>query len=88
MAPRQGRQGQLEGQFPLPEKLPGLLAADGVNAPHAALAPFAPLGHALGRLQAVEVVGVNPPVANTDAFLERRVEGNIQRRYAPRDGKR
>ena len=51
--------------------LPHLVTAQRPHALDADLATFAAFGHALGGFETVEVVFLNPAVADADAFAQR-----------------
>lgn len=70
---------------PRPEEVPHVLAAHRVNLSHSGFAARPPLGHALGRFQAVNVVGIDSPVTDADTFPQRRPEGHVDGRNPPGD---
>ena len=55
---------------------------------HAGLAALPSFGHALGRFQAVDVVGIDAAVTDTNALAHRSAVGNFHRRNPPRHRQR
>src|SRR5207248_2988510 len=62
------------------QRLPDVVAADGVQGHDAAFAPLAPFDHALYRFQAVEVIAVHAAAADAQRFLYFRAQRHVERR--------
>ncbi len=75
-------------QSPAGQRLPHGLTAPGLDRGHAGLAPLAPFDQALERLQAVNVIAVEPAVAHADHFLDLGSPGQLDRGDAPGDRQR
>src|SRR5437868_2357805 len=58
-------------------------ASHGLDRGNTCLAPFPAIGHALDRLQGMEVIAVDPPHRHTEHLLDLGLVGHVDGWHAP-----